>query len=268
MSLLRNPRVVTALSLGLLVVGLVVDLNTTQELVIAIIYNIPIALSSLALSRRLTLSVLLLSIGANIAAGYDNGLAHNGLALTVLFNRTLATLSFLLVGVLTLALRDAASRVVALELGERRADHNEALRRTVNALNRALYPEALLQTAARSFQALLDAEEVVICAVTDGAFKLPRYSSPSNAGVAQAGTSARWALEALPFKVPVTCLRQSAGLTAIARLERSTKHDLILVAVNPRVAAPKQLLTEAVASLEGLLLRADELERLALAQQP
>ena len=256
-----RSRLIAVLSLSLLLIGLVIDLTTPRELVVAIIYNIPIALSSLALSRRLTVSVLLLAFGANIAAGYVNALGYGGLALFTLLNRSLAGLSFLLVGVLTLALRRAAAGVARLQLEGARAGREEALRRFLSEVSRALYPEALLKTAARSLQLLLDADEVVISALDGATFAEPRYASPPNAVSAQGGASARWAADVLPLKVPVAGLRREDGVTVVARL--SAQQDYLVVALRPRAAAPKILLAEAAEGTEPLLLRAEELARLA-----
>ena len=260
--MLKNPRFVTFLSLGLLMTGLVVDLTTSSELVVAIIYNIPIALSSLALSRRLTISVLLLAFVANIAAGYVNSLIANGLDLDTLLNRSLAAFSFLLVGLLTLFLRDASSQVESLKLQEQRSERNEALRRSLNALSHSLYPEPLLQAAATQIQSLLDANEVVITGVAKGSFAKPRYVSPPNTMLAKNGEVAQWATDVLPLKTPVSVLRQDDGLRAVARLERAHAPELFIIARGPRVDAPKLRLGEIVAGLEPLLARADELERL------
>ena len=267
---LTTIRFVAPLSIGLLVVGLVVDLTTPSELIVAIIYNIPIALSSLALSRRLSVLVLVLALLANLAAGYENSLQTNGVDFETLLNRLLSAFSFLLVGMLTVSLGDASSQVEALRREEERSSRNEAVRHSLAALGKSLYPEALLKNAAKELQSLLDADEVVITQQAGDSFAAPRYASPPNATVARIGEASQWVTDVLPLTAPVSVLRQADGLRAVARLRRGANDpdaDLLIIALQPRVASPKLRLNAVIEGLEPLLIRADELQRLVAASK-
>lgn len=61
----------------LLLAAWVLDLFTPQLFVAAILFNIPVALSSLSLRRNLTISLVIAAEIANLIAGYVNGVqAH------------------------------------------------------------------------------------------------------------------------------------------------------------------------------------------------
>ncbi|MCA9836339.1 MAG: hypothetical protein KC422_05470 [Trueperaceae bacterium] len=258
-----NPTLIAAVSYGLLILGLVLDLMSTQRLVVAILFNIPIALSAIALSRRLTVSVVLFALIANIAAGYVNSLEANSHDLITLENRLLAAFSFLLVGSLTLFLRNSEVRIDELEAHEQHTRHLDEVFSLVNELGQELYPEPLLNKVVIRFREFLDADEVIISPVTDeNKFGLPRYASPMNAGMAQEGHAANWALNTLPVSSKVVCLRQNDGLVAVGRWERKQKHDFLVIVRKPRIASPKELLERLIAGLEPALERAYELRRL------
>jgi hypothetical protein len=99
---------------GLLAAAWIVDLFTPQLFVAAILYNGPIALSSLALSSRLTMRLVLASEAANAVAGYVNGAQAgynwNGIAVG---DRLLAAASFVLVGYLSVKTQEYASEAGA-----------------------------------------------------------------------------------------------------------------------------------------------------------
>ena len=88
---------------------------------------------------------------------------------------------------LTVSLGDASSQVEALRREEERSSRNEAVRHSLAALGKSLYPEALLKNAAKELQSLLDADEVVITQQAGDSFAAPRYASPPNATVARIG---------------------------------------------------------------------------------
>ncbi|MFZ0682145.1 MAG: hypothetical protein WAM84_04600, partial [Candidatus Cybelea sp.] len=58
---------------GLLTIAWIIDLYTPQLFIAAILFNGPIALSSLALRSRLTTNLVIMAELANVAAGYYNG---------------------------------------------------------------------------------------------------------------------------------------------------------------------------------------------------
>ena len=90
-----NERLAIAVgSFAFLGIGFLLDVATTQELVVAILYNVPIALSGLSSSRRLFYGVVVAALLLNLASGGLNALALGGVDLVAVLNRTLAGLSF------------------------------------------------------------------------------------------------------------------------------------------------------------------------------
>lgn len=254
---------ITVLSLSLLFSGLIIDLTSPQGLVVAIIYDIPIALSGLALSRRLTVSVVLLALINNGLAAYVNATSTGSYDTLTLLNRGLSGLSFLLVGTLTLALRNASARVTRLAFEEERAQREFALRRLLSSLSGPLQPDTLLRKAVTELRDLLQADAVVIAALEAHRFAAPRYSSPDATGVALTGTVASWAVDALPTgEASVITVRSDQGPKTVGRWRRQNASDLIGVVDRPRSDEASLLLREVLMGLEPLLERARLLERL------
>ncbi len=121
-----------ALCTLLLVIAWTADLFTPQPVVVSILLNIPIALSALTRKRSVTLAFVAGALICNATAAwfdaYHEGYVWDSVALT---NRLMSSLSFLLVGVLTVAAQSAARRaseVAAKEAqGALLASKNEAL---------------------------------------------------------------------------------------------------------------------------------------------
>ena len=72
-----SPRQVTVWCVTLLVLAFAFDLVTPQLLIAAILLNAPIALSSFALDRRLTIWLVAASELANLIAFYANGVREH-----------------------------------------------------------------------------------------------------------------------------------------------------------------------------------------------
>ena len=153
-------RWIRPLCIVALVVAWVLDLFTPQLFVVAILFNAPIALSSLALDSRFTRFLVGLAFVANVVAGYVNGV-HDGYHwdTIAIADRAISACSFLLVGSLSIATQRSAKRAgellarqdrIAREGGVRRAI--EAVRGSVNTelIRRALVREALSPLGADS----------------------------------------------------------------------------------------------------------------------
>ena len=69
----RKRAEVAFLCYGLLLIAWIIDLLTPQLFIVAILFNAPIALSSLALQSRLTTRLVIVSEIANAVAGYYDG---------------------------------------------------------------------------------------------------------------------------------------------------------------------------------------------------
>lgn len=152
---LRSIRPLCIVALGC---AWAIDLVTPQLFVVAILFNAPIALSSLALDSRFTRFLVGLALVANLVAGYVNGIADGNHWDTIaIADRTISAFSFLLVGFLSIATQRSAKRAgellarqdrIAREGGVRRAI--ETVRGSVNVelIRRALVREVLVPLGA------------------------------------------------------------------------------------------------------------------------
>ena len=255
--LLHDPRVVISLTLGLLFAGLLVDLTTTQELVVAIIFNIPIAASGLANSRRLTAWTVVLAVGANIAAAYENALVFSRYDEVALINRGLSTLSFLIVGGMTLLREGAVHEVEHLVAVREDAERERALRRFATGLSASRGPGDLVDRAAAALRELLQADAVVIATLRGERFDEPRWADGRADDLATPGELASWAVDAIPSNdVPAITVRSERGLITTGRWRRPDGRDLIVVADRPHAPKPSVLLGEALHGLVPLLEQA------------
>lgn len=256
----------TAIALGsvsFLVVGFLLDIATVQELVVAILYNVPIALSGLSSSRRLTLYTVFGALTVNLVAGVFNALG--GLDAVAILNRLMATLSFLLVGFLTRALRQRSAQVSRLQAGETQAEREHLLHALGDALSSSRTPAALLQRAAEVLREHLAAEAVVISGLERSRFHAPQYSAPLTAALKHAplGESTSWLLALADGQDPPV----AAGLDdtrplLVGRVREP--HHLAVLAVGAKAPAVtgKSYLGDAVRELGKLLERAELLASL------
>jgi len=151
-------RFIRPLCIVVLALAWTIDLVTPQLFVVAIFFNVPIALSSLARDSRFTRALVALALVANVVAGYVNGLHDgHGWETIAIADRTIGALSFLLVGSLSITTQRAATRAgellaredrISREAGVRRAI--ETVRGSVNAdvIARAIVREALVPLVA------------------------------------------------------------------------------------------------------------------------
>ncbi len=144
----------------LIVAAWIVDLLTPQLFVAAILLNGPIALSGLALSTRLTATLVVFAEIANIIAGYVNGVqAHYHWDSIAVGDRILTAASFLLVGYLTARAQEYARDAGSATERARIATGEKALRRSLEAVRSSLNVELVLRAIVREAIALTDADE-------------------------------------------------------------------------------------------------------------
>ncbi len=181
-------------SVLLLSVAFVLDVVTPASLVVSILFNIPIALSGRVLRRNFTVWLVVLAVILNGMAGYLNRqitLEDDSIAL---LNRLLSTLSFVLVGFLTLQLRSSVARAAHLALEEIRASKERNLRQLLTLLSQTHSPEAFLDLASKGLCNYLGARAVVIVGLEHQKnltqkYALPRYSSSVETLLAQVGST-------------------------------------------------------------------------------
>ncbi|ADV67239.1 sensor histidine kinase [Deinococcus maricopensis] len=253
-----HPRFITLLSSLLLVAGLLLDVLTPASLVVSILLNVPIALSGLALSRVLTQRMMLFALAANVLSGVLNGPAQGGWDTTALVNRAFTALSYLLVGVLTLQLREASARVAALRIADARAREERALRALVEGVSGPHTPGELLARAARGLRGLIGADAVAVGVVQGNVFAPGAAVEPPAFPGVQAGVPLPGAWLASPTQ-PGEALVVDARGTLAVRWRQRAGQDVLAVAFGPSGSA--RLFAE------GAALVAPQLDTAALLAQ-
>ncbi len=127
-----------------------IDIATPQLFVIAILFNVPIALSSLALDSRFTRWLMVAAIVANVLAGYLNGV-HDGYRWEAIAigDRLIAALSFFLVGGLSIATQASAARAGELAARADRIARERTVRRAVEVIRNSMNPELIERAIVR-----------------------------------------------------------------------------------------------------------------------
>lgn len=134
----------------LIVVAWIIDLFTPQLFVAAILLNGPIALSGLALSTRLTASLIVTAEIANIIAGYVNGVQSNyHWDAIAIGDRMLSAASFLLVGYLTARAQEYAREAGSATERSRIASEEKRLRRALEAVRASLNVDLVRRSIVR-----------------------------------------------------------------------------------------------------------------------
>jgi signal transduction histidine kinase len=164
---------VALLCYGLLVVAWIIDLFTPQLFIAAILFNGPIALSSLALQSRLTTSLVIAAEVANAAAGYYNGVVAghhwNGIAIG---DRLLLAASYVLVGYLSVKTQEYA-REAGVSAGRMaQVEIEKALRIAIGRVRETLNVELVQRAITRESVALLGASKATLI-VRDAPFTAP-----------------------------------------------------------------------------------------------
>ncbi len=257
---LKRPFYIALSSILLLTVGFVADLVTPQELVVAITYNVAIAIAGLVLSRRFTYGMLGAALFANILAGIINA-GQGGYDTIAVLNRVLAGLSFLLVGYMTLELSRITTRLTTLGFEQARTEREDGLRKFFAEVSGPFRSQDFLDRAAVELRALLQADSVVISGVSQNRFALPKASDPPTSTLGVLGETTPWIVAATPTRdMPTLSARMDTDLITVGRWRRQNDYDLVVMARRPKVKQPEVLLGEALRNLEPLYERARLLE--------
>ena len=153
-----RSRAVAAAAFALLIITFVADALTPQSLVIAILLDIPIVLSALTRSRRLTVALVIAALAADAAAGIVNA-AHDGYRWDAIGvgNRLLSMLSIVLVGFLSTEVQERAERVGRLAAQEARARREATLAAAAERIRASLSPDLVKRAIVREAPHALDA---------------------------------------------------------------------------------------------------------------
>jgi signal transduction histidine kinase len=148
---------------GLLVAAWIVDLLTPQLFIAAILLNGPIALSSLALQRRLTANLVIAAEIANVVAGYVNGVqAGFHWDSIAIGDRLLLAASFVLVGYLSIKTQEYA-REAGVSAGRmRQVEIERALREATGRVRETLNVELVQRAITRESVGLVGASKATL----------------------------------------------------------------------------------------------------------
>lgn len=222
---------------ALLVCAWVVDLFTPQLFIAAILYNGPIALSSLALNRRLTSGLVVAAQIANVLAGYANGLQNHGhWDAIAIGDRILAALSFILVGSLSVKTQEYAREAGESSLRARQVERERALREGIDRVRATLNVELVLRGLVRESARLLGAAGGML--VLRSGFETPRVLSCGDA--ASDVTDER---RPLPTEI-ATLVERARGGGVVAIRADDPLGRLTLAALDAREAAAVALHVE------------------------
>jgi len=183
MSFEKRLRGLPIVCYGLIFAAWLVDLLTPQLFVAAILFNGPIALSGLALSGRLTTSLVILAEVANLTAGYMNGLqAGHHWDSSAVANRMLSAASFVLVGYLTTIAQNFAREAGRSQERSHSAARERQLRRALEAVRETLNVELVFRAIVREAATLLDAREALLLRRNASSEDVQWYTSDAAVG--------------------------------------------------------------------------------------
>jgi signal transduction histidine kinase len=165
--------VLPVLCYGLLGGAWALDLVTPQLFVAAILFNGPIALSNLALSRALTTRLVVLSEIANVVSGYVNGVqAGYHWDVIAIGDRLLLAASFVLVGYLSVRTQEYAREAGESAGRARQVEIEKALREATGRVRGTLNVDLVLRGVLRESMKLLGASRALLI-VRESTFELP-----------------------------------------------------------------------------------------------
>lgn len=193
-----RPRLIAFIAFFILIATFVVDVFTPQTLVIAIILDIPIVLAALTQSRGLTAVLVVLSVGADVAAGWINAYREGQWSSIGIIDRALTLLSIVLVGILCTTLQERAKHVAGLAVRASRARREATLasagKRIRETLSSALVARALVREALPLLEARAvrwypyGSGEVLAAPLVQGVGLIDEAISPEIASVIQKAT--------------------------------------------------------------------------------
>ncbi len=169
----RKSALVAWLCYGLLAGVAILDLLTPQLFIAAILSNGPIALSSLALKSRLTMSLVVTAEITNALAGYFNGVHAGGhWDAVAVGDRLLLAASFVLVGYLSVRTQEYA-REAGLSAGRvRQIEIEKALREATGRVRETLNVELVQRAITKESVSLLNASSATLV-VRESPFSAP-----------------------------------------------------------------------------------------------
>jgi signal transduction histidine kinase len=199
---------------------------------------VPIALSSLALQRRLTVSLIVAAEIANVVAGYYNGVfAGKHWDALAIGDRFLLATSFLLVGYMTLKTQDLARTAGLSDARSELAHRERSLRLALDRIRESLNAELVLRAVVREAVALFDAEVAMLTLDTPGSTSIRYVATARQPAVAVEES-------ALPPEVRSLLARHWDGAGLLELESGDTVADYALEALRSNFALVAPLIVE------------------------
>ena len=221
-------------AIALLIVAWLLDLFTPQPFVASILMNAPIALSSLARNRRLTLARVAAALLCVLSAGWFNayreGMIWDPIAPA---NRVLSALTFLLVGFLSIAAQQSAQRAGEASARRAQAQQETRLRHSIAALRLSLDPEGVYRTMVREAVGCLQGELAVFLQTAGGSRALQfRTGAAQESAVSPALAAELGRMGAPALTERVVLLLEAGGATAELLTTAGVRYAMIVPIVD------------------------------------
>ena len=174
-----KPQYIPIACAGLLIAAFAIDMFTPQLFIAAILLNAPIALTSFAFDRRLTVRVVVAALVANAVAGWYNAHREGYWDHIAVENRVLAAMSCVLVGMLSVGTQRAARAVADVEVRQRQAQRERTLRESFEVMRNSVNREIVLRAIAREALRVMQADSAALFPRAGGTFADEQYLAES-----------------------------------------------------------------------------------------
>ncbi len=207
---------------------------TPQLFIAAILLNAPIALTSFAFDRRLTVRVVVAALVANAVAGWYNAHHEGYLDRVAVENRVLAAMSCVLVGVLSVGTQRAARAVAEIEVRQRQVQRERTLRESFEVMRNSVNREIVLRAIARESLRVMQADAAVVFTRGPGSFAEEQYLAES--GVRD--VDLRRARPAPELASMLTRVRESGQVDVLDATDPMSRFALDTLGAASGIAAP------------------------------
>ncbi|HLJ85120.1 MAG TPA: HAMP domain-containing sensor histidine kinase [Candidatus Eremiobacteraceae bacterium] len=229
-----KPQYIPIACAVLLLTAFAIDMFTPQLFIAAILLNAPIALTSFAFDRRLTIRIVLAALIANAIAGWYNAYHEGHWDRIAVENRVLAAMSCILVGALSIGTQRAARSVAEIEVRQRQVQRERTLRESFEVMRTSVNREIVLRAIARESLRVLQADAAVVFARGAGSFAEEQYLAES--GVRD--VDLRRARPAPELASMLTRVRESGQVAVLAATDPMSRFALDTLGAAHGIAVP------------------------------
>lgn len=209
---------------GLVAAVWALDIVTAQVFIAAILLNVPIALSSIAFDRRLTISLTAIAEIANLVSGYVNmAQAAYRLDPIAVGDRLLLAASFLLVAAMAIKTQELGQRAGMARAEEKQAQRERRLRQASEGVRASLSEDLVTKAICEQTCRMLDASHATL---------IFGVESPAHAYRSEPEPDGRYTVERTTAAPEVRSFL--AGVRGAALIQRD-RHDVVASLVLERL---------------------------------